>query len=125
MIPSKLDWRVLGMQSELYTVLDDDLSDAMDAMAAELADEFGVDAHHGWHPGAERRGRAGQRQGHHGRRGQLGAPQRRPQQSVPALRAAAAAYAGDVPSEVLDLLLHAAEVIEFYQEREELADLGI
>jgi hypothetical protein len=47
------------------------------------------------------------------------------EQSVPALRAAASAYAGDVPSEVLDLLLHAAEVIEFYQDREEAADLGI
>lgn len=48
MIPSKLDWRVLGMQSELYTVLDDDLSDAMDEMAAELADEFGMDVDQAW-----------------------------------------------------------------------------
>ena len=51
--------------------------------------------------------------------------QRYYEQSVPALRAAADAYAGDVPSEVLDLLRHAAEVIEFYQDREEAADLGI
>jgi len=48
MITSKLEWRVLGMKGDLNMVLDDDLSDAMSEMAAELADEFGMDVDQAW-----------------------------------------------------------------------------
>ena len=40
---SKLESRLFLMKNELNMMLDDDLSDAMDEMAAELADEFWVD----------------------------------------------------------------------------------
>ncbi len=40
---SKLESRLFVMKNELNAMLDDDLSDAMDEMAAELADEFWVD----------------------------------------------------------------------------------
>ncbi len=43
MMVSKLDCRVLGMKDDLNMLLDDDLSDATDAAAADLADEFGFD----------------------------------------------------------------------------------
>jgi hypothetical protein len=35
--------RIREMRAELELVLDDDLSDATDEMAAELAEEFGID----------------------------------------------------------------------------------
>jgi hypothetical protein len=39
---------VLGLKDELRMVLDDDLSDAVDAAVVELAEEFGIDVDQAW-----------------------------------------------------------------------------